>query len=346
MADARLEEITRLFTWRITSHVPYWDFAQISMQIERFEHWCMVWSSWAEKHTRLGDEAAAAGRRETAGAAYVRAASYYHWASFLFGPYPDEFRRALELQCEVWAKAAPLVDPPLELVEIPFEGTRLPGYLRRPHGVERPPLAVLIPGADSTKEELFPFTEEIVRRGVAAFAFDGPGHGLVSFDLKIRPDYEVPVRTVVDALWERDDWDHDRLAVGGISYGGMFAIRAAAFDRRIKAVASLSSWYSPAGRYPGMARISREGLHQYMGDDPASVQDAMTVEDAAPRVTQPLLQIYGALDPQSPPEHAERTAAAVRGPTTTVILEDGVHVGNNVWYRSRPLLADWLRETL
>jgi pimeloyl-ACP methyl ester carboxylesterase len=95
-----------------------------------------------------------------------------------------------------------------------------------------------------------------------------------------------------------------------------------------------------------MRPVSRDGLLQYMGENAAEVQNSLTVADVIGRVRVPLLQIYGALDPQSPPEHAERTAAEAGGPTTTVILEDGVHVGNNVWYRSRPLLADWLRETL
>jgi 2,6-dihydroxypseudooxynicotine hydrolase len=234
----------------------------------------------------------------------------------------------------------------MELVEVPFEGTTLPGYLRRPEGVESPPLAVFVPGADSTKEELYDFTEYCLARGVATFAFDGPGHGLVSCDLKIRSDYEVPIRAVVDHLCERADWDTDRLAVGGISYGGLFSIRAAAFDDRIKAVFSLSSWYSPAGRYPGMRPVSREGLRQYMGEDPEQVQNSLTVEGAASRVRVPLFQLYGGSDPQSPPEHAERTAAEVEGPVTTTVIDEAVHVGNNVWYRARPALADWLAETL
>ena len=346
MTDEKLADVYRLFTWRITSHVPHWDFEQIRGEIESWGNWCRVWSRWAERHARLGDEAAAKGRALTAGAAYIRAGVFYHWASFLYPHEPDQFRAALECAAEAWRKAAPLVDPPMELLEIPFEGTTLPGYLRRPHGVERPPLAVFVPGADSTKEELYDFTEYCLDRGVACFVFDGPGHGLVSYDLKIRPDYEVPIRAVVDHLWERDDWDHDRLAVGGVSYGGMFAVRAAGFDDRIRAVFSLSSWYSPAGRFPNMRPVSREGLLQYMGENAEEVQNSLTVEGAAGNVRVPLFQLYGGQDPQSPPEHAERTAAEAQGETTTVVIEEAVHVGNNVWYRARPELADWLAETL
>ena len=34
------------------------------------------------------------------------------------------------------------------------------------------------------------------------------------------------------------------------------------------------------------------------------------------------------------------------GPVTTVIYPDGVHILNNLWCQARPLVADWLAETL
>jgi alpha-beta hydrolase superfamily lysophospholipase len=341
-----LESMYRLFTWRIASHVPYWDFEQIRGEVTRWEDWLPTWCRWAERHVALGDEALACGRRLTAGEAYVRSALFYHWATFVSVEDVERFRGALEAAERAWAKAAPLVDPPMELIDVPFEGTTLPGYLRLPHGVERPPLAVLLPGADSTKEELYDLGEHLVRRGVAAFAFDGPGHGLVSFRLKLRPDEETAVVAVLDHLLSRDDLDAGRVAVAGISYGGLFAIRAAAVDERVRAAVSLSSWFSPAGRYATQDPLSRSGLRQYLGEDPGAVQDAITVAGYAERVRVPVLQVYGGRDPASPPEEAERTAAALGGPNELVVLEEGVHVGNNVPYRSRTLAADWLAERL
>jgi 2,6-dihydroxypseudooxynicotine hydrolase len=204
----------------------------------------------------------------------------------------------------------------------------------------------LLPGADSTKEELYDQAEHHVRRGLAAFAFDGPGHGLVSFRLKLRPDEEVAVSAVLDHILERGDLAAERVAVLGISYGGLFAIRTAAVDERVKAAVSMSSWYSPAHRYEGQDPLSRSGLRQYMGDDPATVQDVITVAGYAERVRVPVLQIYGGQDPASPPSHAERTAAELAGPNELMVFDEGVHVANNVPYRSRTLAADWLAEQL
>jgi dienelactone hydrolase len=345
VADDLLEGMYSLFTWRITSHVPYWDWEQLKGRIDSFDRWLPEWVEQARRWGRLGDEQLAAGRRLTAGEAFVQAGLFYHWATFLSVQDTAAWTAALEELAEVWRKAAPLVDPPMELVDVPFEGTALPGYLRRPHGVERPPLVVLVPGADSSKEELYDLGERIVRRGLAIFAFDGPGHGLVSTRLKLRPDYELPIAAVLDHLLARADVDPQRVAVAGISYGGMFAIRAAAFDERVRAAVSMSSWYSPAGRYATQPEISKLGLVQYMGD-PERVQDSLTMAGVAERVTVPVLQVYGGRDAASPPAQAEQVAAELAGPKELVVYEEGVHVANNLAFESRSLVADWLSERL
>ena len=345
--DPDLEAMYRLFTWRITSnYVPHWDFAQMKAEIGEWDEWCGVWSRYAARHAELGRAVAAEGDGRAAGAHYVRAGLFYHWASFLFPHRPAEFAAALAAMADCWRQAVPFTEPPMELVEVPFDGTVLPGYLRKPHGLERPPVALLVPGADSTKEELFNLSEHIVERGVATFAFDGPGHGAVSFELKLRPDYEVPIAAVIDHLVGRGDLDTGRLGVCGISYGGLFACRAAALDARVKAAVSMSSWYTPAGRFRDQDHISQVGLRQYMGEDAAEVQARMTLEGVAERISVPLLQVYGGRDRASPPEHAQRVEAEAKGPTTTVVYEDGVHVCNNLWYEARPLVGRWLAREL
>jgi 2,6-dihydroxypseudooxynicotine hydrolase len=343
-----VEDAWELFSWRILSnYVSPWELSQIKAEIQVWDQWCGVWSSWARLHVERADEAAAAGHRQTAAAAYVTAGLFYHWASFLFTHDSGQFRAALEAAEESFAKAAPLVGHPMEIIHLPFEDTKLRGYLRLPHPTPDPsPLMVLIPGADSTKEELYDLGDHILRRGIAVYCFDGPGHGLVSFDLKLRREYEGPLRTIVDHLTARPDIDGSRVALGGISYGGMSAIRGAVFDDRVKAVVSVSSWYSAAGRFRHQRELSRIALLQYLGPDPAAVQDTMTLEGVAERLSVPLLQVYGGLDAASPLAQAQQVADAVKGPNVLKVFEDGVHVCNNVWYKARPFIADWLSDTL
>jgi 2,6-dihydroxypseudooxynicotine hydrolase len=345
--DDRLESMYRRFTWRILSnYVSPWEFEQLREQITDYEQWCAAWTERAEGHVERGDEALAAGRSRTAGDAYLRAGLFYHWASFMFSHDQEQYRAALAGMAQAWEKAAPHLDPPMEILAVPFEHMTLHGYLRIPAGSVRPPVVLLLPGADSTKEELFNLGDYMVRRGLAVAAFDGPGQGSVSFEGKLRSDYELAVVTIIDALEARHDLDTGRLAVGGISYGGLFAIRAAAIDDRVRAVVSISSWFTPAGRFETMEPLSKVGQYQHLGPDPAAVMESITLAGAAGQATVPLLQVYGGLDAQSPPAQAEKVAAEYGGPVTTLVFDDGVHILNNVWYKARPAVADWLAATL
>jgi dienelactone hydrolase len=337
----------RRFTWRILSNsVAPWEFEKLREAISDYEQWCLEWSVRAAEHVARGDEAVAAGRLLSAGDAYIRAGLFYHWASFMFTHDQVQFRDALRNMAAAWSKAAPLLSPTMEILDVEFEGATLNGYLQLPQGVQRPPLVLLIPGADSTKEELFDLAQHILRRGMAVAAFDGPGQGAVSLHLKMRSDYETAVVAMLDSLLARPDIDAERVAVGGISYGGLFSLRAAAVDRRIRAVVSISSWYSPAGRFATMETLTSTGQYQYLGADPAAMMDSITLAGVLDRVTVPVLQVYGGLDEWSPPSNADRIAAEMRGPSTTVVYPDGVHILNNVWFKARPMVGDWLAETL
>ena len=91
------------------------------------------------------------------------------------------------------------------------------------------------------------------------------------------------MQAILDALAARPDLDGGRVAVGGISYGGMFAIRTAAADERVRAVFAMSTWYTPAGRFAEMDDLTRPGQYQHHGPDPAANMAAMTVAGVAGR---------------------------------------------------------------
>ena len=60
-----------------------------------------------------------------------------------------------------------------------------------------------------------------------------------------------------------------------------------------------------------------------------------------PHVAQPLLVVFGRLDRLIPYQHAERVAA--EAPNAELVLyPDGNHVCNNIPYKYRPLVADWM----
>jgi pimeloyl-ACP methyl ester carboxylesterase len=327
VAEDPLAYVLKAFTWRITASVPPWDFTQVVAELDSYDDWCRVWSHWAARHEARGDAAATS---ETAGDAYVLAALFYHWASFLFAHEQEQFRGAVKAMDRAWEKAAPHVG--MELIDV--DGS--PGYLRRPPGART--LAVVLPGVDSTKEEFFGLTTELVQRGVACFAVDAHGQGSSSLRRNMEPPFEPAVRAVVD----RFAGEFERIVVGGMSYGGTFALRAATQDERIAACFAVSSGYSAAGRFEGFHPITQAGLRHYMAGDPPDVERAITVEGI--RVGVPVLQVYGGRDRITPVSDAARVAEQLGGPVETVVIPDGVHVCNNVWYELRPLVARWVAE--
>jgi 2,6-dihydroxypseudooxynicotine hydrolase len=327
VADDALAYVLKAFTWRITASSPPWDLEQVVERCGSYDDWCRAWCEQGARHEGFGDGAR---RSETKADAYVRAALAYHWGSFLFTERPDEFREAVEALDRAWAKAAPHVG--MELVDV--DG--MPGYLRRPEGARA--LAVVLPGVDSTKEEFFGLTTELVRHGVAALAIDAHGQGSSSLRRDMAPPLEPPVQRILDRFAP----EFESVVVGGMSYGGTFALRAAAVDPRIRACFAVSSGYTASGRYERFHRVTQAGLRHYMAGDPAEVERAITVEGI--RVDVPVLQVYGGRDRITPVADAERVAQELGGAVETVVLEDGVHVCNNVWYELRPLVARWVAD--
>ena len=90
-----------------------------------------------------------------------------------------------------------------ERVEVPFEDGPLVGNLRRPAGVERPPLVLLLPGLDSTKEEFFLWENVFLDRGMATFSCDGPGQGESGFATHIRAGLRGRRRALRSTRWPR-----------------------------------------------------------------------------------------------------------------------------------------------
>ena len=97
---------------------------------------------------------------------------------------------------------------------------------------------ILFGGLDTTKEDAFEFSRYFLQRGVATFAFDGPGQGEVFEHMNARMDFERVVGAVLDRLGDRADLDSGRFGVVGRSTGGHWACRAAALEPRIRAVAA------------------------------------------------------------------------------------------------------------
>lgn len=226
--------------------------------------WHDAWATTGSRVCELAESELAAGRMETARDAFFRASNYFRTAGvMLMGTPLDERLRASNVrQTELFQSAAALLDQPPEVLDIPYEGTKLPGYHFRVDADERPrPTVVLVGGYDGTAEELYFWNgRAALARGYNVLAFDGPGQGaaLLQQGMELRPDFEVPVGAVVDYLLGRPDTDTARIALIGLSLGAHLAPRAASVEHRIAAcIADCGSYDlfdSAIERIPGPLR--------------------------------------------------------------------------------------------
>jgi 2,6-dihydroxypseudooxynicotine hydrolase len=335
----------------IAMGVDYNEFFRVTARIERWEAWLDAWSEVAEEHFELALEAEAAGRGRSAGEAYLHAALCWHFGKFVWMLDAAAHRVATERAIAALYRAHGHLDPTAERIEAVLDGAPLAGNLRRPAGLARPPLVLLIPGLDSTKEEFFHHENAFLVRGMATLSMDGPGQGETGFSLPIRPDYEVAVAAMLDALGGRDDLDLDLGRVGavGVSLGGYYAPRAAAFEPRIRALAGISGPYDFGESWEQLPPLTREAFVVKSGardeQEGRERAAALTLRGVAGEVRQPALFVTGGQDRIVPWEQTER--AAREAPNASFVLfEHGSHVCSNIPYRYRPLVADWMRDRL
>jgi pimeloyl-ACP methyl ester carboxylesterase len=358
MPDERVQDAIDHWAPRFTTMgVDYNDFVRATRGLERWADWLDAWTVVADEHVELAEEAQDAGRMRTAGEAYLRATLCLHFGKFVWVLDGDRHRAATERAVATLRQAHAYLDPAAERIEAALGDGRLAANLRRPPGgigAPRPgaaaaPLVVIIPGLDSTKEEFFHLENVFLARGMATLSMDGPGQGESASRLPIRPDYEVAVAAMLDALGGRDGIDTERVGACGVSLGGYYAPRAAAFEPRIRAVAGVSGPYNWGALWDRLPPLSRETFVFKSGarddEDARARALELDLEGVMSRVTQPALFATGKLDRIIPWQQTERMAReATRA--EFVLYEQGTHVCSNVPHRYRPLVADWMWEQL
>jgi len=343
LKDAKVQSAISHWAPRFVSNgVLLADFEDVTGSIERWENWCRAWSDRARIHEDLGRATLKEGYKLTAGEHLVRAGIYYHFAKFVFVQDLEQMRAAHMKAVECYRDGVALLRPyPGKRVAIPYEGKTIFGVLRGSG-----PVLIMAPGLDSTKEELHAYEEPFLARGIATLAIDGPGQGEAEYEMPICGDYERAAAAVCDWIEQRSDLDAQRIAIWGVSLGGYYSPRAAAYEKRIKACIALSGPYDWDRIWDGLPELTRETfrVRSHANTDAEARANArkLTMVEAAPSIQCPIFVVTGRQDRLVPASHAEQLARSVAGPVELMIVEDGGHNANNRPYRYRSRTADWL----
>src|SRR5918992_3233886 len=229
----------------------------------------------AERVAGYADESARAGHTISASDAYLRASSYYRAAYLpLYGsPVVPTLVGAFDKETATSQNAAAPMTPPIEPVEIPYEGTTLPGYFCQADDTGRPrPTLMVTNGYDSTINELYlDSAAAVLPRGYNLLLYDGPGQGwvLIKQGLVMRPDWENVVKPVVDYALTRTEVDPEKIAIMGISLGGYLAPRAASSEHRLAAcIADPGVWDMLEAMKARFSALPKDVLEKFPDVDP------------------------------------------------------------------------------
>jgi len=333
------------------------------------DEWAAAWSK-----VGLGYEEAA-DARATAGAGGAELAELYLHAfdACRVGRYPtpnspgklEAYRHSLRM----FRKAAKHFDPPLEIVELPFDGgNKLIGYLQRPPGVAKPPVVLHWGGVDGWKEDRLRIAAAIMSQGLASLTIDMPGSGENPV-LYRDPLAERTFTAWLDYLPRRAEIDGARVAVWGGSFGAYWAARLAhTVPDRIKGAVFhggnvhygfQKEWLVPAFTTGGATYLF--GAHSLF-EARGRAMGVKTLEEfleAAPglslltmglldKPSAPILGVNGKLDDQAPV--ADIYLLMEHGaPKSARIYANGHHMGRTPGQPSEHITAtivEWLKGQL
>ena len=331
------------------------------------EEWHQQFTALAERIERLGMRDEAERHLLSAARKYHRAGLYYLRAErFMDHGDPREIR-TYKKGIGLYRKARELARDPVEYVEIDFKGGKLPAIFIKAMGEGPRPCMVFLQGFDSLKEWFFPVIGTQFReRGVSLLVVDQPGAGgaLRLYGLAGDAETEHPAGACVDYLETRKDVNKGKIGVMGVSLGGYYAPRAAAFEKRFKACICWGAIWDfsehfervmqdgrKAGSIPDMVKHAMWVFGQDTPEGAFKVAKQLATKHFAERIECPLFIVHGENDRQIPVQSAYNlyeaaTKSAAKKLKLFTISEGGAeHCQTNNRTLAGDVMSDWSAET-
>jgi pimeloyl-ACP methyl ester carboxylesterase len=333
------------------------------------QSWFAAWSATGD---RMLDMAERVKNPHDKGGALMRAHTYYRTGEFYLPPTDPKRPASWEKNVGCFYKALDTLGVRYERFRAPYEGGTLNAvYYPGPEGADGRPLIMFVGGFDSTLEELhLMLGRSLYERGYSVLTYEGPGQGesLRKHGTRLVPDWERPNSAVLDEFL-RSRTKPDKIVLVGMSMGGYFAPRAAAFEGRIDGVVAWDTCYDFADAVARMAAAGASPLAWKNADfvwaidnacwtlgatDVASVRKAslpFRLATVADRIRQHVLILAGAEDHFIPfHQTADFEAALVNAKSVAIRMYDRISGGAEHCQTGNATLVpaaivDWITET-
>jgi pimeloyl-ACP methyl ester carboxylesterase len=348
--------------------------------------WVPTFTELADRQRSRANDCETAGHRVSAAEQYLLACNSYRAAEYFAHVGTAEHRQLGRASEKTFGRSMDLAGVPYERLHVDVDGMSLPGYW---FGTDQDSGGVLVAvsGFDGTTEETYlQYGRGAAARGWQLLLIAGPGQAdtnRVYPGKPFVPDTERWISPWLDEALTRPGVDAERMALLGISFGGYFALRAAAADPRVRAVVANSPvvdlrWYltSFVGFDPEQALTAEDDfglddIDQIPDSElPPTTKDMtrmlisrfgqgsflrtfrylreFTVDPAS--VTCPALAMVGEGEGPNPLAQHQRFMAEAGGPVTSHVFTkaDGAdaHCQLNNLPLSNQVLYDWLDDTL
>jgi len=213
----------QLNRWYSLGYARFEDIKEVSHKVKSFK-------DWKTEMVKLAEKAESENRLMNA-AFYYRASEFYMLQDNfekiqMYNKFIDLFYKAFK-------------NDNIEQFEVPYKEAFLPAMKVSPRGDKKKGIIVMHGGFDSFIEEFYSWIRYFSDHGYEVIAFEGPGQGaaLRKHGFAVDYEWEKPIKAVLDYFKLND------VTLVGISMGGWFCFRAAAFEPRIKRVIASSISY-------------------------------------------------------------------------------------------------------
>jgi esterase FrsA len=320
------------------------------------DEWAASWSIIGERYmTRAKAEFATS--PGDADKDFVHAWRYYSFARWPVPNSPGK-QKAYQKAIEAFLAHGQLLDPPLEVLRVAFEGKEIVAYRQLPKSDKPVPLVLAISGLDSRKEDMAERFQPLLVQGVGYVAVDMPGTG--EAPIKVAAGAERMLSRLLDVALENPTAvDRSRIAVYGGSFGGYWAtILAVTEHTRLSAVVAQSPPVHEAFSAEMLERAltNKEYLFDYVpaamsiyeGVETldqlraARIKASLQAQGIVGKPTVPMLVIGGVKDTQVPIADIDLLLHTGDLPKDAWINPSGGHMGRQAQGWTDPVIFKWV----